>query len=158
MGWKEWVSVLELSCMWQIATVREKAMKKILEFQVSATDGQLELLRLSTRLGIQEIRDAAIQALWHILGPIELVRLGTELQVDEWLLQGYTRLAHEGISMEDEKQLGWKTASKLFRIRDEYLQMLYKDPRSTHASSSIVSRTIKKVFVEELNQAAWVRR
>ena len=47
---KEWVAVLELSCMWQIAKVRGMAIQKILEFPVGA-NGQLDLLRLSTRLG-----------------------------------------------------------------------------------------------------------
>jgi hypothetical protein len=158
---KDWVAVLELSCMWQMATVRKTAAQKILEFLVTiGADDQLELLRLSTRLGIAEIRDAAIQALFGVLQPIELVQLGNELQVDLWLLQGYQQLveAPEGISVEDEKRLGWKTTSKLFRIRDEYLQTLYKKPRRFNSTTArnIVPSKIKAVFAEELEEAVWV--
>jgi hypothetical protein len=152
---KDWVAVLELSCMWQMATVRETAAKKIVEFMVMiSADDQLELLRLSTRLGVADIREAAIKALFGVLQPVELVQLGTELQVESWLLQGYQRLveAPEGISVEDEKRLGWKTTSKLFRIRDEYLQTPYQ---SSWSYNKVPSK-IQEVFAEELKEAAWV--
>jgi hypothetical protein len=150
---KEWVAVLELSCMWQIAKVRGMAIQKILEFPVGA-NGQLDLLRLSTRLGVTEIRDAAIQALsvQGILKPIEMIHLGTELQVHSWLLQGYKDLveAQGEISVEDEMRLGWETTSKLFRIRDEYLQ---KRPRAR--ANKIVTTRIKEVFGKSLEEAGW---
>jgi len=161
MLFEEWVSVLELSCMWQMAKVRETAVKKILEFRVGRDD-QTNLLRLSTKLRIKEIRDAAIQALSGVLQPIELVQLGTEFQVESWLLQGYQQLveAPDGISVGDEKRLGWNTTSKLFRIRDEYLQMLCSNSGLSRRSIANPGRTIpnkiKEVFAEGLKEAVWV--
>jgi hypothetical protein len=103
MLFNDWVVVLELLCMWQMITVWEMTVKKILGYQVGA-DCQLDLLKLSSRLGITEICDAAIWALSGTLWPIEMVELGTDWQVDSWLLQGYKQLVEVpgGISEEDE--------------------------------------------------------
>ena len=158
MLFNEWVAVLELSCMWQMATVREMAVRKILDYRVGA-DGQKDILKLSSRLGITEIRDAAIRALSSTLQPIEMVELGIDWKVDSWLLQGYKQLveAPGGISEEDEHRLKWERASKLFRIRDEYLQTLHKHSSSRQSSiaNNIVLSQIKEMFAKELEDAVW---
>jgi len=154
----EWASALELSCMWHMAKVRERAVKEILRLQDGIpTDDQMSLLRLSTKLGIREIRDATIQALSGALQPVERIHLGIESQVDSWLIEGYRQLvqAQGGISVEHEERLGWKTTSKLFRIRDEYLHML-QDRYSNN--SGFVTDKIKELFAEELQDAVWVER
>jgi len=152
----DWASALELSCMWQMAGVREMAVKEILQRQgwVSA-DGQKDLLRLSTKLGIREIRDAAITVLSGSLRPVEQIQLGIELQVDYWLLEGYTQMvqARGGISAEHEKLLGRKTTGKLFRIRDEYLRRVHVRFGSTARASAVDK--IRQVFSEELRDAVW---
>jgi hypothetical protein len=155
MLYEEWVSVLELSCMWQMAKVQEMAVKRIIKFQLSS-DGQMDLLRLSTKLEIKEIRNAVVQTLSSALQPSELVQRGIEWRVRSWLLQGYKQLveAPVGILAEDEKRLGWQTTSKLFRIRDEYLQKLHYDHRGP-APSEFSRRKIKEVFAAELNDAVW---
>jgi len=154
----DWSSALELSCMWQMAKIREIAIKEILQLQnrhgAASADDQKGLLRLSTKLGIREIRDAAIGAISSSLRPVEQIQLGIELQVDSWLLEGYTQLvqARGGISVEHEELLGQKTIAKLFRIRDEYLQNLqeYGDIAQTYAVDKI-----RQVFAEELRDAVW---
>lgn len=155
---EEWISVLELSCMWQMDKVQEMAVQRIIKFQDSSesSDGQMELLRLSTKLGIKEIRDAVVQTLSGALQPAELVRRGIEWRVDSWLLQGYKQLveAPAGILAEDEKRLGWKTTSKLFRIRDEYLHQLQYAYVGTTPRDFVMWK-IREVFAEELKDAAW---
>jgi hypothetical protein len=144
--------------MWQMAKVREIAIKEILQLQnrhgAASADDQKGLLRLSTKLGIREIRDAAIGAISSSLRPVEQIQLGIELQVDSWLLEGYTQLvqARGGISVEHEELLGQKTIAKLFRIRDEYLQNLqeYGGIAQTYAVDKI-----RQVFAEELRDAVW---
>jgi hypothetical protein len=165
MLFNDWVVVLELSCMWQMITVREMAVKKILGYRVGA-DCQLDLLKLSSRLGITEIRDAAIRALSGTLRPIEMVELGADWQVDSWLLQGYKQLveAPGGISEEDEHRLKWEKTSKLLRIRDEYLQTLHEYSYGHSASlqssiaNNIVLSQIKTMFGKELEDAVWEGR
>jgi hypothetical protein len=158
MPWNEWASVLELSCMWQMAKVRNLAIKAILEHRGSADD-QKALLRLSTKLGITEIRDSAIQALSGALQPIERVQFGIECQVKEWLFEGYKQLVEGGISIDQEGRLGWKTTSKLFRIREQYLQAMKSYSYNANGimrASSIAVHQIQQVFAEELKDAVWV--
>jgi len=83
--------------------------------------------------------------------------------VDSWLLQGYKQLveASSGISVETEEQLGWTRTSKLFRIRDEYLQGRYPYNKTLagqrwNRDSNLTNRLIKDVFAEELKDAGWV--
>ena len=160
MLWDDWASVLELSCMWQMTKVREMAVQEILQLHKQAgTECQKVLLRLSNKLGIREMRDAVIQALSGALGPVEQIQLGTEYRVDSWLLEGYKQLVlmKDGISVEDEERLGWKTTSKLFRVRDAYLlQMQYLC--GYHGFSQfdyIVTPLIQEFFAEELEAAGW---
>ena len=151
----DWASALELSCMWQMPGVREMAVKEILYLQnLVSADGQKDLLRVSTKLGIREIRDAAISALSSSLQPAEQIQLGIEFQVDSLLLKGYTQMvqAEGGIQVEHEKLLGRKATGKLFRIRDEYLVQI--DSCVGDAEACAVDK-IKQVFSEELRDAVW---
>jgi len=170
MPLNEWASVLELSCMWQMAKVRNLAIKTILGHGGSADD-QKALLRLSTKLGITEIRDSAIQTLFGALQPIELVQFGIECQIYAWLFEGYKELVEGGISTDQEERLGWKTTSKLFRIREQYLQMMKLDQEmqrysyrtnayhnsiaTSQNASDIATSLIRQVFAEELKDAVW---
>ena len=121
MSWNEWASALELSCMWEMAKVRETAVQEILLLHEQAgIECQKFLLKLSNKLGISEIRNAVVQALSGSLGSVDRIQLGTEFQVDRWLLEGYKQLvlAKEGISAEDEERLGWKTTARCISAAD----------------------------------------
>ena len=165
MRWNDWGSALELSCMWQMTQVQETAVKKILESRVSADD-QKVLLKLSSKLGITEIRNRAIQALSGALQPIERVKFGMECQVDSWLLEGLRQLveAPGGISVEHEKRLEWNITSRLFRVREQYLQTRnstyghYNTYHTAPNTRSFVTDRIKEVFAEELKNAVWVEK
>lgn len=154
---QEWVSALELSCMWQMAKVRERIIEEIsmLFHQVGQQD-LIYLLKVSDKLGISEIRDRFIESLSGHLEPINLIKLGIEFQIYSFLINGYARLAMQkgGISTEHEELLGMKTTSKLFRIRDGYLQnrrssFYYGDNRDG------VMREVKQLFAEEFMETLW---
>jgi hypothetical protein len=142
--------------MWQMNELREVAVQKILECRDTGCDG-ITLLRLSTELRVIRIRDATIQALRSSLRPTEQIQLGIELQVQSWLITGCTNLvrAQDSISMEDEKVLGRKTTSKLFRIRDGYLKLIWKTYHRNTAEA-FVSKQIEEMFAEEITSAVWI--
>jgi hypothetical protein len=155
-SWVECASALKLSCMWQMTKVQEMAVQTILELQNQAdTECQKSLLRLSNKLRITKIRDRAIEILSEAaVEPVEWIQRGMKFQVDSWLLGGYQQLiqASDGISVEHEELLGQKTTSKLFRIRDAYLQ---HNPLFS-APINAVTAQIKEAFSEELEAAIWV--
>ena len=147
--------------MWQMAKVREIAVKKILDTPALAHE-QLFLLELSTKLEIMAIRDKAIQVLSGTLRPVKRIQLGVQFKVDSWLLDGCIELvqAPGGISVEDENILGWEMTSKLFRIREEYLKMRIQPSYSRHSPNpcTFVTDKIIEVFAEELRDAVWSAR
>ena len=149
--------MLELSCKWQMAKIQKTAVKQILELQhLVRVNVQQDLLRMANKLGIVEIRNTAIQHLSYALLPVDSIQLGNELQADSLVLRGYERLVQMegGISEEHEERLGQKTTSKLFRIRDAYLQGL--ENRGYGFPLHLVMDKIKEEFAEELKAVVWV--
>jgi hypothetical protein len=157
MLFQEWLSVLELSCMWQMAKVRERADEEIskLSYQVSEKD-LIYLLTLLDKLGILEIRDRYIKCLSQDLKPVKLIRIGIELPVYSFLLNGYAGLVMQesGILAEHEELLGMKTTSKLFRIRDEYLQG--QRAYYVYTNKDSVMDELKRLCAEELKETLWI--
>ena len=147
--------MLELSCKWEMDKIQKIAVKQILELQDQVRDRvQPDLLRLANWLGIVEIRNKAIKSLSYSLLPVEsLIQLGNELQAGPLVLCGYKRLVEKtgGISEEHEELLGQKTTSKLFRIREAYLQ----ESKNRGYSLTTIEK-IKKEFAEELEAIEWV--
>ena len=148
--------MLELSCKWQMAKIQETAVKQILELQdLVGVNVQEDLLRLANKLGIVEIRNKAIEKLTSLFLPVEsLIQLGNELQAGSLVIYGYKRLVEMkgGISEEHEERLGQKMTSKLFRIREAYLQEL----RGKGYSFRLTENKIKEEFAEELEAIVWV--
>ena len=147
--------MLELSCKWQMAKIQETAVKQILELQdLVGVNVQEDLLRLANKLGIVEIRNKAIEKLTFFLPVESLIQLGNELQAGSLVIYGYKRLVEMkgGISEEHEERLGQKTTSKLFRIREAYLQEL----RGKGYSFRLTENKIKEEFAEELEAIVWV--
>jgi hypothetical protein len=149
---QEWASVLELTCMWQMAKVRETVVvEKILPLlcRVSSKD-LISLLTLSDKLGILEIRNQLVEFLSTHLPSVKLVEIGVELPVYSLLIKGYAQLVTQGISMETQELLGRKTTSKLFRMRDQYLRCQW----NVHTIPDIY-RFVTAQLTEELKDAIW---
>jgi len=139
-----------------MAKIQKTAVEQILKLQhLVRVNVQQDLLRLANKLGIIEIRNTAIQTLSASdLLPVEIIKLGNELQADSLVLYGYKQLIwmEGGISEEHEKQLGRKTTSKLFRIRDGYLRGLEGEGFGFFQ----IDAKIKEEFAEELEAVVWV--
>ena len=137
-----------------MAKVRKRAFQEILKllYQVEQKD-LIYLLTLSDKLGIPKIRDTFIRRLSENLEPVKLIQLGIELRVYSLLLNGYAGLVvqTDGISTEDEVLLGMKVTSKLFRIRDKYLQQ-YQDCESGYGDKRTVMSEVNRLFAEELKE------
>ena len=150
--------MLELSSKWQMDKIQKIAVEQILKLQhLVRVNVQQDLLRLANKLGIIEIRNAAIQMLSFALLPVECIQLGNELQAASLVLRGYVQLVQMagGISEEHEERLGRKTTSKLFRIRDTYLQGVEGEGLS-FSLIDLVTDKIKEEFAEELRAAVWL--
>jgi hypothetical protein len=90
----EWTSVLRLSTMWELAEVREKAIAEL----SSLMPGDFH----------------------HLL--FDKIMLAKECKVRQWLIDGYVELVvrQRIISVEEAEVLGWETAARLLRVREEY--------------------------------------
>jgi hypothetical protein len=66
-------------------------------------------------------------------------------------------LMKDGISVEDEEHLGWKTTSKLFRVRDAYLlqTQYFRGYYGFSQFDYIVTPLVQEIFAEELEAAGW---
>ena len=149
----EWVSALELSYMWQMTEVRERVIEEISNlFPRVGNQDLIHLLKVSDKLGISEIRDRLIDRLSKSLEPIELIKLGTEFPINSLLVHGYASLAMQkgGISAKHEELLGMKTTSKLFRIRDGYLQKWL----NAYTNKDDVMREVEQLFAEEFSDTS----
>jgi hypothetical protein len=141
-----------------MAKIQKTAVEQILKLQhLVRVNVQQDLLRLANKLGIIEIRNTAIRWLSGAFLPVESIQLGNELQADSLVLWGYQQLIQMegGISEEHEERLGRKTTSKLFRIRDAYLQGL-EDGDFNFILINLATDKIKEEFAEELEAVVWV--
>jgi len=141
MSWTEWISVLKLSQMWKMNQIHDLALQKI-KAQITSSDEWIVALEMSTHLKIQDLRDLAIPMIVHNLNSLEKIKLGTEYNIQPWLVQGYTEFVvrQETISVEDEEKLGQSRTSNLFRVRHRRLEL---------GLSHDVQSDIRKIFAKE---------
>ena len=145
MSLTEWISVLKLSQMWEMKWIYDLVLQKI-EVQIISTEEWIVALEMSTRLRIRDLRDLAIPIIVDDLDSLKKIELGTEYNIQPWLLQGYTEFITrpQTISVEDEEKLGQSRTSNLFRLRHRRLEGLLHDVQSE----------IRKVFAKEFSHVA----
>jgi len=73
-----------------------------------------------------DIRERAIQELSEdkdAMGSIDKIERGRSYNVKEWEMDGYVELLKraETVTNEEVERLGWKTATKLLLLREQYL-------------------------------------
>jgi hypothetical protein len=120
--------------MWKMKWVYDLALRKV-PTKIYDSDGWYAALETSTLIGIRELRELAIRELDSgTLSPMKKVNFGIKYNIESWLMEGYKEFVtrEEGISVEDEDQLGWSRTSALFRIRHRVL-----DRQQVDVSSSI---------------------
>jgi hypothetical protein len=121
----QWVSVLKLSNMWSMTLIQDLALKQIsAKICDSRSNEWIAALGTATQLRMQELRNIAIEKLEGKIGPVEKVNLAIRYSVKPWLIQGYRELVMraDGISAEEERQLGVRRTSNLFRLRHRRLE------------------------------------
>ena len=145
----QWVSVLKLSKMWSMTLIQDLALKKIsVRIPDSASNEWIAALGTATQLRMQELRNVAIGKLEGKLSPIKKIKLAIRFSIQDWLIQGYKEVVMraDGISAEEENQLGVRRTSNLFRLRHHQLE-------NATPLGDIVSN-IQTIFESEFNSIA----
>lgn len=159
MSRPEWLSVLKLALLWEMRNLQRLAIEHILSLPASSNDW-IEMLKMSTTRGVSQVREKAIQHL-QSLPSIEIILLGRECHVQEWLLKGYKELVerNETISKQDEERLGREATMSLFRLRDQYCRQQLNQSRHGRprhdATSFTVDEGIRTEFGKELEDASY---
>lgn len=113
--------------MWLIDSLRKEAVTHITH-PPKTPDEWSTILRWSTEKRIPDARATAIQYLSSSkLREIQKVQLARECNIADWLVDSYSELVRRDAEIEEDEEnlLGRETTSKLFRIRDKYLQARY---------------------------------
>jgi len=123
----EWTSVLKLSAMWQMDRLRKIVMEKMSKLRVIVTAEQwIAVLDMSVLLQLSEARTLAIERLSSYSNTVgvDKILLARRYKVEKWFREGCRELVTRDkcFSDEEEDRLGWKTVSKLYRARDQYLK------------------------------------
>jgi hypothetical protein len=92
ISWTEWISALKLSQMFEMKRIYNLALENI-QAQVDSSDEWIVALELSTHLKIRDLRELAIPMIVWDLSSLKKIKLGTEYNIQPWLLQGYTDLS-----------------------------------------------------------------
>ncbi|KAF8177386.1 hypothetical protein K438DRAFT_1978676 [Mycena galopus ATCC 62051] len=98
-----WISVLKLTTLWRLLATRALAIRHL---------------------------DAEVR------GGVEGIVLARKYHISSWLRSGYTALsrgAHGAMSLADAEIIGWETATKIYRIREEAAHKRQHDARPTTA-------------------------
>lgn len=108
-----WISVLKLATLWRLLATRALAIRHL---------------------------DAEVK------NGVEGIFLARKYHVASWLRSGYTALsrgAHGAMSLADAEIIGWETATKIYRIREEAAHKRRNDARPTrtcfHCGSALNS-------------------
>jgi hypothetical protein len=148
--------------MWEMDKLRKLAIERISNLPITMEEW-IAVLKISTSWDVSEIRETAIQRLSTFkFDPVDKVLLATEYKVSQWLLEGYTELVMRPatLSDQDEKRLGFKAASKLYRIREKRLRDHIDNYVSSYhslnppGSENSVMLIIRKDFKKELAKAS----
>ncbi|TFK26261.1 hypothetical protein FA15DRAFT_588668 [Coprinopsis marcescibilis] len=120
----------------------------------------LDVLKLTTRWHLNEIRKLAIHSLKELItDPFERIQLARIYHISAWLLAGFHSLitASEHISEKEADSIQLKTAIRLYIIRDKYL----KSETSTNGHYGLVQHwsplpscmtEIRSAFADELTK------
>ena len=145
MSWTECISALKLSQMWEMKRIYDLALQNI-QTQIDSLDEWIVVLELSTHLKIRDLRELAIPMIVWNLSSLKKIKLGTEHNIQPWLLQGYTEFVtrQATISIMEEEYLGQSRTSNLFRVRHRRLQGLLL----SHDVQSEIRKTFAKEFAD----------
>jgi hypothetical protein len=135
--------------MWEMESISAIALQKI-SYSSACRDDWVDILDLCNHHHIPNARSLAIQHISVVINGVEKVLMGRKYRVKSWLKDGLYDLVEQDASFSDEEadQLGFKTISKLYRIRELRL----KHGRSYSGRSTVSD--IKTEFEGELKEIA----
>ena len=147
MSWTQWTSVLMLSLMWQMKQIQDLALKKI-PTRIHNSDEWTAALDISTQLRLQGLREMAIRELSGNLSSLKQVEFAVKYSIQPWLIEGYTAFVAraQGISEEDEEQLGPSRTANLWRVRHRQLDRT----QLSHNITSDIQTTFQSEFTDIL--------
>jgi hypothetical protein len=148
----EWTSVLKLSAIWQMDRVREIAVERMTRITAGLTEW-MAVLDLSIAHQLLEVRELAMRRLSTCAETgVSRILLARKYQVDAWMREGCQQLVErrECFSDEEEEELGWKTVSKLYRIRDKRFTDSQHRTYNLGGQSHLVKANIEQEFEAEL--------
>ena len=126
-----WIAVLKLSTLWNAPALREAAIESI--------DDELDAWK-SIKKPEENPKFPAI------LLPSNLVLLGREYSVDNWILHGYRSLvnADKRMSELDAQAIGWKQAFQVMLLKEE------RCPHRPYHHPAVADSRIREVFQFEI--------
>jgi hypothetical protein len=131
--------------MWQMDNLTEMVTGELSELQ-ARREAWMDLLELAN---VHQLSDAHSLAMEKITSTfngrgIDKVVLGRQCGMKQWLEDGLRELVQreDGFTDEDDEALGWKTVSKLYRVRERL--------RGTNKEK--VEDAVKREFEKELNE------
>ena len=144
----QWTSVLKLVTMWQMDRLHGIAIRKIKEIEAEKAEW-LDVLDVSALHGLSDVQQLAIQRLSSnsTFKEVEKILIARKYKVASWLEEGYQELVErvECFSDEEDSNLGFKTVSKLYRLRDRCLRSNLRC-----SAPKVDIDAIRRGFMEEL--------
>ena len=147
------ISVLKLSAMWQMDNLTDMVVQQLSNLK-GRRGAWIDLLDLASVHQLPGARVLAIQKIASTFNGrgTDKVVLGRQHGVKEWLEGGLRELVQreDSFTDEDDEALGWKTVSKLYRIRER----IHFEERGhhLHVDEGRVVYDVKKEFEKELNE------
>jgi hypothetical protein len=156
----EWTSVLKLSTMWQIDNLCVFAVKTMSNLSASEEEW-ITLLKVSSKHPFVDVRELTIQTLTalHTMSPLKKILVAKECMVPDWFLDGVVGFLtrKQTISVEEEDQLGFKTMTKLFRLREMSAQCKSCQSKCRHVLRISYPEDIRTAFQMELEEVGYRR-
>jgi len=109
-------------------------------------DDWISILRLATRWYFLNIRKIAIKKLETLsLSHLENIIIGREMKISKRLIEGYIGVVGSSNTISDEAAavIGWQTALKLCRLREERSRKSSSWAESVPMQSQIIRVTLK---------------
>ena len=141
--------------MWQMDNLTDMVVQKLSDLK-GRRQVWIDLLELASVHQFPGARALAIQKISFTFNGrgTDKVTLGRQYGVKEWLKEGLRELIQRkdayGFTDEDEEALGWKTVSKLYRIRERihYENCRCDDDRDREEAEDGVKREFDKELSE----------
>ena len=138
--------------MWQMDNLTDMVVQKLSNIKGPRL-AWIDLLELASVHQLPGARALAIQKISSTFNGrgTDKVALARHYGVKEWLEEGLRELIQrkDGFTDEDDEALGWKTVSKLYRIRE---RLHFEDRGHRHLDQGRVEDGVKREFEKELNE------